>query len=124
MSLRWKSFLAAIVAVSGAGGITVTVTQFEPDSVTIGLLLGLLFVAFGAAAIPVSALLNNRFARPDWHTADSYRLWRHAIETGIFAVILVFLQLRQTLNWVITLLFLTAFVIVETFFVTRTHNQV
>ncbi|HFB52583.1 MAG TPA: hypothetical protein ENJ48_02700 [Anaerolineae bacterium] len=119
MTLRWKSFLATVIAVAGGSAIYVTITRLEPDTLTIGLLLALLLITVAAAAIPVSAAVNNRFARADWFSADPNRLWRHAGESGLLAVILAYLQLKHTLNWVAALLFLVAFVVVESFFITR-----
>lgn len=119
MNLRLKSFLAAAIAVSGGSAIYVTITRLEPGPLTIGLLLALLFITVAATAIPVSAVLNSYFARADWFSADPNRLWRHAGESGLLVVILAYLQLKHTLNWIAALLFVTAFVIVESFFITR-----
>ncbi len=118
MDLRWKSFLATTVAIAGGGAIYVTLTRLEPEPLTIGLLLALLFITVGALAIPVSAALNHRFAGEDRFAADPNRLWRHAGESGLLAVILAYLQLKHTLSWIAALLFVAAFVVVESFFMT------
>lgn len=123
MTLRWKSFLAAVVAVAGGGAIYVTLTRLEPNPLTIGLLLALLFVTVASVAIPVSATLNSRFARADWFVADPHRLWRHAVESGLLAVILAYLQLKHTLNPVAALLFSVAFVVAESFFITAVKQR-
>ncbi len=119
MILRWKSFLAIVIAVAGGSAIYVTITRLEPEPLTIGLLLVLLFITVAAIAIPISTVLNNRFARKNWGTTDGNRLWRHAGESGLLVVILAYLQLKHTLNWIAALLFVVAFVVVESFFMTR-----
>jgi hypothetical protein len=50
---------------------------------------------------------------------DPNRLIRHAIEAGTLVVSLAYLQLLKALDWTIGLVLVGVFVLMETFFLTR-----
>ncbi|RPJ57372.1 MAG: hypothetical protein EHM12_09250 [Dehalococcoidia bacterium] len=100
------------------------VTQLWPDPDTVFawpqlLLLAFLFLGLSAAATPLSAYLNYRFAKPGWFDRDKMRLTRQGLGVGFLGVLLVYLHLIRALNWTIVLVMAGVFVLIEAFFLTR-----
>ena len=117
----WLVTSATTIAVVGIAGLIYVLTQIHPDSTPAaqGLLFFLIFIAFGAGAIPISAYINRRFANPGWSKADPNRLFRHGLETAILITLLAYLQLIQTLDSTMAAVLIGVFVLMETFFLTR-----
>jgi len=119
VGLRWWIFSATTIAVTGAAGLLFVLTLLHPSPMTKPLLLILLFITYGAGAVPVSAYLNQRFANRKWFQQDPNRLVRHGVETGLLIVILAYLQLIRALDWTIAAVLAGVFILMETFFLTR-----
>ena len=119
--LRWWAFSATVVAITGGVGLLFVLNQLYPTSLIVRLLfMALLFVTVGAAVIPFSIYFNQRFADKKWLKQDPNRLFRHSIEGGLMVVILAYLQLIRALDWTITLVLISVFVLMEIFYLTRT----
>ena len=101
MRLRWIVFLATLVAITGGAGLFFVLNQLPPTALTQILLLALILITVTAMAIPLVSYLNVRFADASWQKKDPNRLWRQAIEIGLFLTLLVFLQLEQWLNGIV-----------------------
>jgi len=69
--------------------------------------------------VPVSIYLNQRFAAKTWPQKDPNRLLRHGLEMGILVVSLTYLLLIQALDWTIASVLTSVFILMETFFLTR-----
>lgn len=119
MSLRWWAFSTTVIAITGAMGLLFVLTQLYPSPTTKFLLYILLFITFGAGAIPVSAYLNYRFASRQWRQRDPKRLIRQGFEAGLLMVLLAYLQLLPALDWTIAAVLFGVFILMETFFLTR-----
>ena len=123
LQLRWWSFSASAIAVTGATGLFFVLNQLYPTgptgNVVIVLFFVLLFVTVAAAIIPLSIYVSHRFGSKQWLKRDPNRLVRHAIEAGTLVVSLAYLQLLKALDWTIALVLLGVFVLMETFFLTR-----
>ncbi len=101
MQLRWINFLAILVAITGLASLFFVLNQLPPTTSAQVLLLTLIFITATAIAIPIVSYLNLRFADAQWQKKDPNRLWRQAIEIGIFLDLLVFLQLEHWLSGII-----------------------
>jgi hypothetical protein len=123
LQLRWWSFSATAIAVTGATGLFFALNQLYPTgptgNIVIALFFVLLFVTVGATIIPVSIYVSYRFGSKQWLKRDPNRLIRHAIEAGTLVVSLAYLQLLKALDWTIGLVLVGVFVLMETFFLTR-----
>ena len=121
MRLRWWAFSTILIALAGGSGLFFVLTQIHPDSTPAAqlLLFALLFITFGAITVPISALLHHRFAAKSWRKKDPNRLLRHAGEVGILVVALAYLQRLQTLDWMVAIVLLGVFALMETFYLTR-----
>ena len=101
MHLRWINFLATLVAITGFAGLFFVFNQLPPTALAQVLLIALIFVTATAIAIPIVSYLNVRFADARWQKKDPNRLWRQAVEIGVFFALLVFLQLEHWLNGIV-----------------------
>ena len=124
MRQRWWVLVSILVAVLCFFFIRYIVNHLWPDpdeilAVPQLLLIGFIFVGLGAASIPLSVYLNNRFAKPGWLERDKFRLLREGAWLGILAVLLAYLQLLKALNWTIAAVLTGVFVFIEAFFLTR-----
>ncbi len=124
--MRPKSwvFVSILVVISCLFGGYFIVTRLWPDpDLILGgpqlLLLVFLFAGLGAAAIPVSVFLNQRFAKPGWVERDKLRLARQGAWVGFLGVLLAYLQLIKALNWTIGIVLAGVFILIEIFLLTR-----
>lgn len=69
--------------------------------------------------IPISAIFNHRFARAGWLERDKTRLIRQGTWVGFFTILVAYLQLLRALNWTIVAVLAGVFILIETFFLTR-----
>ena len=117
----WLVTSATIIAFVSFLGIIYVLTQIHPESTPAaqGLLFFLIFVTFGAGAIPVSAYINRRFAASRWAEVDPNRLFRQGAETGILITLIAYLQAIQTLDTTMAAVLIGVFILMETFFLTR-----
>jgi Sec-independent protein secretion pathway component TatC len=81
MRLRWWVFLSTILAILSFLVLRYVVTHIWPSTGTIiawpqSLLFLLMFTGLSAGAVPVTAYMNYRFARPGWVERDRGRLLR------------------------------------------------
>lgn len=119
MSLRWWAFSTFIIAATAASGLIFVLNQVYPDTMARFLLFILIFVTFGAGAVPISVYLNHRFASKTWQRHDPNRLARHGLEVGVLAVVLTYLQMIRALDLTIAAVLAGVFILMETFYLTR-----
>ena len=120
IGLRWWSIYALIIAATGLASIYFLLTQLHPSPLSETLLAFLIFMSASAFLVPISAYFNHRFAAKTWRKRDQHRLSRQALEAGILALVLLYLQRLQTLDWAIFGVLFGVFILMETFFITRT----
>jgi hypothetical protein len=121
---KWWIVGAIVVAVSSLGALYYVIVYIWPvpeTSLARPQLLFLLFVflTLGAGSVPVTAYLNQRFAKPGWFDRDRSRLARQGIWFGLFGIVLAYLQLIRALTWTIAIVLAGVFVLIEMFFLTR-----
>ena len=124
MRLRWWVLISFGLAILSFAALYYLYTTVEPQPNVILarpqlLFFALMFLGLGAGAVPVTAYINYRFAKPGWVERDKSRLLREGIWVGLFGVLLAYLQLVRSLNWTIALVLACAFVLIEAFFLTR-----
>ena len=100
------------------------ITTLRPDSDNILARPQLLFFAFiflgvGSSTVPVTAFLNQRFAKPGWLERDRTRLLRQGVWVGAFLVLLAYLQASNTLTLMVALVLAGVFILIETFLLIR-----
>ncbi|OQY44041.1 MAG: hypothetical protein B6242_13570 [Anaerolineaceae bacterium 4572_78] len=122
-NLRLWGFSATLIALTAGLGLWFILNSLYPNVFTIILLFVFIFIACASVAVPISIFLNQRFAKENWHVIDSYRLIRHGAESGLLGTILVYIELRQTLDWSITAVLIGVFVLMETFFLTGMSHR-
>ena len=124
MRLRWWVILSFFLAIFSYAAFFYFITHIWPDFNSIFalpqlILFALLFVSFGATAVPVFTYLNYRFAAPGWLQRDKTRLVRQGSWVGLLGVVLAYLQLIRALNWVSAMVLAAVFILIELFFLTR-----
>lgn len=119
MSLRGWVYSTTIIALTSLLGLGFVLLTLYDTPTTIILVFFLLFVIFSAGAVPLSVYLNYRFAGKDWRKRDRYRLLRHALGSGVLIVVVAYLQMERYLDWTIAAVLVSVFVLMETFFLTR-----
>ena len=124
MRQRWWVFGSILAVILNFLCLRYTINHIWPDPDTIFakpqlLLFAFMFLGLSAGAVPFSAFLNNRFAKPDWLERDKIRLIRQGAWVGFLGVLLAYLQLIKALNWTIAVVLAGVFVLIETFFLTR-----
>ncbi|RME74806.1 MAG: hypothetical protein D6784_09245, partial [Chloroflexi bacterium] len=70
-------------------------------------------------APPVSALLNARFADPDWSQRDGRRIVRQSVWVAVLGVLLLYLQMVRALNLSVALSLTVGFMLLEIYFLLR-----
>lgn len=117
------TLLAFLVGVGCWGGLGYLVTYYVPDSSTIALSLFLVFLAVMGTVMPIVHFLNYRFGAqrgPDDSTrVDRWCVWRQSSLLGLLAVLGLWFQLLRVLSWIIVVLLVGVFVLIEMFFRTR-----
>ena len=128
MRLRWVVLLAMTLAGVSFATLYYIVITIWPDpntllSTPLLLFFALMFVGLTSATVPASVYLNYRFAKTGWRDRDRSRLLRQGIWVGLFGVVLAYLQLIRSLNFMIGFFLLAAFVLIELFFLTREPDR-
>ncbi|MBN1217628.1 MAG: hypothetical protein JXM69_01770 [Anaerolineae bacterium] len=124
MHQKWWILGSVILAILSFFCLRYVVQTFWPDpEVNFArsqlLLFALMFLGVGASSVPVTVFLNNRFSKPDWLERDRIRLIRQGVWVGLATVLLAYLQLIRTLSWVVAIVVVGVFALIETFFLTR-----
>ena len=105
------------------GGLGYVVWYYVPDTSTIAFGLFLAFVAITGNVMPPVHFLNRRFnaQMPEEQSplAERWSVLRQSGLVGAFAVLCLWFQLLRVLNWMIVLLLVGVFVLIEVFFRTR-----
>jgi hypothetical protein len=122
--LRWWILLSSLAAIASFFMLYYIVTQLWPAPDTIWarpqlLFLVFMFLGLSTGAVPVTAYMNYRFARPDWFHRDRTRLFRQGVWVGFLGVLLAYLQLIRALNWATILVLVGVFIFIEAFLLTR-----
>lgn len=121
---KWWIISSIPIVMLSFAGLMYVIGSLWPDPNTIFarsqmLLFAFIFLGCGALTVPVTAYLNQRFAKADWLARDRARLLRQGSWVGLLAVLLAYLQLSRILNWTIALVLAAVFVLIETFLLTR-----
>ena len=124
MRLRWWIILSLPLASFSFYSLYYLYTHIEPNPNVILagpqlLFLFFMFLGLSAGAVPVTAYMNYRFAKSGWIKRDKARLLREGGWVGLFGVLLAYLQLIRALNWTISLVLASVFILIELFFLTR-----
>ena len=82
----------------------------------------LLFVGLAATFVPLAFYLNARFARAEAASEDVRRPIRQSAWAALFFVICAWLQMIRALHWIVAALLLGVFILLETFFISRTRD--
>ncbi len=121
---KWWVISSIPIVLLSFAGLVYVLAYLWPDPTTIFAQPQMLFFVFvflgcGALTVPVTAYLNQRFAKADWLARDRARLLRQGSWVGLFVVLLAYLQLSKILSWTIALVLAAVFVLIETFLLTR-----
>ncbi|MBC7251194.1 MAG: hypothetical protein H5T62_13015 [Anaerolineae bacterium] len=118
MSRRTFILLNAVVAAlswAGLAGLVLFTRAPLPARVAFFILL---FLALTATCAPLLLYLNARFAKTD-KTPGLRRPLRQSVWVALFFVICAWLQMIRVLHWIVAVLLIVIFVLLETFFTTR-----
>ena len=120
----WRvSLVAFLIGLGCWVGLGYLVTYYVPDSSTVTLSLFLIFVAVAGTTMPVFQLLNWRLRREadaeEGASADTWRAARQSALASAFVVLCLWFQLLKVLNWLIVLLLVGVFALVEVSFCAR-----
>ena len=124
MRPKWWVIISVVVVGVSFYSLNYVVNNIWPTPQRIVSQPQLLFLAFtflglSASTVPISAFLNQRFAKEGWFDRDKTRLVRQGVWVGLFGVVLLYLQLLRALNWTIVLVLGGVFILIEIFFLTR-----
>lgn len=100
------------------GGLGYLVYAVPPTLLYRIAFLALLLLATGASSVPVSLLLNRRFATLR-RGRDQIRALRQSLWVSAFSVLCAWLQMERSLTWSAALVFLGVFALVELLFTAR-----
>jgi hypothetical protein len=113
------SAISVFLAVFAWLGLYFLMNSFSPTTSTRSLFFPLLFVALTTTFVPGAFYLNYRFAKPKGQTVNNWRPIRQSGWAALFLVLCAWLQMLRALNWVIALLVLAVFSLIEIFILTR-----
>jgi hypothetical protein len=121
---KWWVIGSIVISICSIGALYYIVAYIWPvpeTSLARPQLLFLLFMflSLGAGSVPITAYLNQRFAKSGWFERDRSRLVRQGIWFGLFGILLAYLQLIRALTWTIVIVLAGVFVLIEMFFITR-----
>ncbi len=124
MRLRWWVLLSICVSFCSLFLLNLVRTTIWPEPTLIIaipqlLFLFLMFIGLSTGAVPLTAYINHRFARPGWTKRDRSRLLRQGAWVGCLGVLFAYLQLIRALNWTIAAVMGCVFILIEIFFLTR-----
>jgi len=124
MNLRYWVGGAIIILGGSALGLYYVITHIPPDPQRVFarpqiLFFLLTFLTLGAGTVPVSAYFNHRFANPAWTDRDRVRLLRQGGLVGGLGILLLYMQLQQTLSWPVGIVLVGVLVLIEIYFITR-----
>ena len=124
MRQRWWILTSVIIAILSLVSLYYIVHNLWPAPDEILAKPQLLFFTFtflglSSATVPITAYLNQRFAKTGWSARDKSRLVRQGAWVGFLGVLLAYLQLIRALNWTIAIVLAGVFVLIEAFILTR-----
>ena len=124
MRIRWWIVGSLLLAGSSSAIVYYVLTSLWPNPDTLAgrpqlLLFIFAFLGSSAGVVPLAAFFNHRFAKPGWVDRDRHRLLRQGVWTGLFIVILMYLQLLRALTWPVALVLTGVLILIEAFFLTR-----
>ncbi len=118
MSNRGLALISAFLAVFGWAGLGYLLNNIQPQAIAILAFFILLFATLTTTFIPVTCYLNHRFVDPR-DPPDGWRSVRQSGWLALFIVLCAWLQSLRVLNWVVALLLLGVFGLIEIFILTR-----
>jgi len=116
-SKRWMLPMVTGILVSWLG--LWGVVQLAVSVTTQILFFAALFCAVTTTVMPAVAYLNARFGRVVERRVYQARFLRQSIWVGLYIGINAWLQMERVLNLMLALVLIAAFVLVETFLITR-----
>ena len=119
MSGKRASAISAFLAISAWLGLYFLINSFSPKTSARSLFFPLLFVALTTTFVPVAFYLNYRFARPKGQEVSNWQPIRQSGWAALFLVLCAWLQMLRALNWIIAMLVLAVFSLIEVFILTR-----
>lgn len=120
MTSRRLWALSWVVCISSLLALAYVIWNTDP-SVTVNrlLFLGLLFVALLTLLSPLAHYLHFRFTSSKSYRSDARRSFREGALAALFLTLCAWLRMGQALNWINTLLLLSALALVEVFILLR-----
>ncbi len=124
MRPKWWLIVSFVITILSFAGLYYLVNYVWPvpeNPFARPQLLFLIFMFLGLSSVfvPITAYLNQRFAKAGWFERDRTRLVRQGIWVGLFGVLLAYLQLIRALSWTIAIVLAGVFFLIEMFFLTR-----
>ena len=112
--------LSFVVCVSSWLALAYVIWSTDPSVATNRLVfLCVLFVGFLTLLAPVAHFLHFRFTPKKSYRSDVRRSFREGALAAIFVTLCAWLRMGQALNWINTLLLLSALALVEVFILLR-----
>jgi hypothetical protein len=112
--------LSWVVCVSSWLGLAYVIWNTDPSlAINRMLFLGLLFVALLTLLSPLAHYLHFRFTSAKAYKSDARRSFREGALGALFVTLCSWLRMGQALNWINTLLLLSALALVEVFILVR-----
>jgi hypothetical protein len=112
--------LSWVVCISTWMALAYVIWNTDPSlAINRMLFLGLLFVGLLTLLSPVAHYLHFRFTSAKSYRSDAKRSFREGALTALFLTLCSWLRMGQALNWINTLLLLSALALVEVFILLR-----
>ncbi len=121
MSRRGVILVAVVIAVLSWAGLAWLIFYTRAPLFARVAFFVLLFTALAATFLPLVFYLNDRFAGAET-VADPRRPLRQSVWAALFFVVCAWLQMIRALHWIVAALLLGVFILLETFFISRTRD--
>ena len=115
MTLRITYFASVSLGVLAWGGLAALIYYFPPESLTLAAALLLLVLAIAGTSVPLWGRLQARLTPKMIQPAVRNAALRQGLWAGLFAASVVVLRLLQLLDWILVLVLLILFIMLETF---------
>ena len=119
MSGKRISAISVFLATCAWLGLYFLLSSLSPKTSARSLFFPLLFVALITTSVPVAFYLNYRFAKPKGLQVSHWQPIRQSGWAALFLVLCAWLQMLRALNWIIAMLVLAVFSLIEVFILTR-----
>ncbi len=120
---RTVVIVSFVVALLAWAGLAALVMYAQPAPTLIAIAAPIIVLAVGASATPLWLLVQRRLAPAVEQKALGRVALREGLWTGLYTAALAFLRLNGFLDWVLALVLLVIFVLLETFLQQRSQRQ-